>query len=80
MEEVINGTCDCHWKGMENWIGAKTVVFCSGYNASTLFSSLLRTESMQLSKQVTNYESWSGFLYYNITTPHREGTPYPPPA
>jgi hypothetical protein len=41
MAEVINGTCDCHWKGMENWIGAKTVVFCSGYNASTLFSSLL---------------------------------------
>jgi len=30
--------------------------------------------SMALSKHVTHYGPWSGFLYYNLTTSHREGT------
>jgi hypothetical protein len=27
------------------------------------------------SKHVTHYDPWSGFLYYNLTTRHREGSP-----
>ena len=30
---------------------------------------------MAFSKHVTHYGPWSGFLYYNLTTPHREGFP-----
>ena len=34
-------------------------------------------ETMSLSKQVIHYGLQLGFLDYNLTVPHREGTPYP---
>ena len=33
---------------------------------------------MAFSKHVTNYGAWSGRLYYNLTTTHREGKLYGP--
>ena len=33
-------TFDCHWKSMESWLRKKTLVFCRGYTASTVFRNL----------------------------------------
>jgi hypothetical protein len=41
----------------------------SGYNMLTLFQNRQKKFSVALSKHVTHYGSWSGFPYYNLTTP-----------
>jgi hypothetical protein len=35
---------------------------------------------MELSIHVNHYGARSGFLYYKLTIPHGEGTPYLPPG
>ena len=37
---LVKRTFNCHWKGMKSWFRAKRLVFCSCYNASTLFLNL----------------------------------------
>ena len=41
----------------------------SGYNMLTLFQNRQKKFSVALSKHATHYGSWSGFPYYNLTTP-----------
>ena len=70
---------------MEFWVGAEILAFCSGYNEPILFfeiykRGLYRARSVALSKHVTHYGPRSGFPYYDLTTPQREGLPYPPPG
>ena len=36
--------------------------------------------SMAFCKHITNYGPLSGFRYYKLTIPHREGSSYPPPG
>ena len=72
-------------KSMKSWVGTKNVVFCSSYDAHTLFSEIYKrglwpTGSVTLSKHITLYGPWSGFPYYNLKTHHREGSPYHPPG
>ena len=33
-------TSEYHWKRIESWVGTTQLVFCSGYNSSTLFRNL----------------------------------------
>jgi len=40
----------------------------------------VQKKKVALSKHVNNYGSQSGFPYYNLTTPHWEGSSYPPPG
>ena len=48
----------------------KNLVFCSGYNAPTIFliqqRGLKSAGSVALSKRITDCDPLSGFLYYNL--------------
>ena len=64
-------TFDCYWTGSR--LRTKYVVFCGGYNASTLLSK--STEEylymLTLSNRITQYDSWPCLSNYNQTTPSR---------
>jgi hypothetical protein len=61
---------------MESLVGMKNLVFCSDYNALTLFRILQKKVfrmkgAWQSVKQVILYGSWSNFPYYKPPPPSR---------
>jgi hypothetical protein len=77
MESTGSMTVYCHWKSMESWEGTKNLGLCSGDNELTLLWNLQMRSLVckELSKHVTHYGQWSGFPYYNLTTPILRGIP-----
>lgn len=65
---------------MESLVGMKNLVFCSDYNALTLFR-ILQKEVFRMQgawqsvKQVILYGSWSNFPYYKPPTPIERAHP-----
>lgn len=39
-ETIGETTFDCHCKSMDSWEGIKKLVFCSGYNAPSLYRNM----------------------------------------
>jgi hypothetical protein len=60
----------------------RDLIFCSVYNAPTLFQNLQEIFDVQGTWHSPNMlPTTAGFSYYKLTTPHREeGIPYPPPG
>ena len=70
-------TFDCHWKGMESWVGAK--VFYSDYNVATVYLNLQMRSLVcrEHGTLQTGYSLWSTvrLLYYNLTAPIERAPP-----
>ena len=64
---------ECLWTNMEIWVGTTHLVFCT---IRILFIEMYK-RSVAYCK---HFGPRSGFPYYNVRTPHREGFPYPPPV
>jgi len=64
-------------KSMASWVGMKNVVFCSSYNAPTLYLNLLKRslacrERGTLQTCYKLWSPWSGFPYGIITRGHAD--------
>jgi hypothetical protein len=50
------------------------------YNSNTLYWNVQKFKSTRSVACCKHFGPRSGFPYYNVRTPHREGFPYPPPV